>query len=130
MGLSETSSNSEDSEMEPDESDDTVDSYIERVFLTGSLDELRVCFSSSNQVCQKTCCFQNFPHYMFEKCLLLLPFQHGQNFEKVLLAEERHLIEFRAIGGQVQIVNLTVYLLIYILSMFLRFSSECYICAK
>ena len=50
LGLSETSSNSEDSEIEPDESDGTMDSSIERVFLTGSLDELKVCFSSSNQV--------------------------------------------------------------------------------
>ncbi|XP_008465914.2 uncharacterized protein LOC103503494 isoform X1 [Cucumis melo] len=77
LGLSETSSNSEDSEMEPDESDGSMDSSIESVFLTGSLDELKVCFSSSNQ--------------------------HGQNFEKVLLAEERNLIEFRAIGGQVEL---------------------------
>lgn len=36
--------------MEPDESDGTLDSSIESVFLTGSLDELKVCFSSSNQV--------------------------------------------------------------------------------
>ncbi|XP_023553987.1 uncharacterized protein LOC111811402 [Cucurbita pepo subsp. pepo] len=77
LGLSETSSNSEDSEVEPDESDNMMDSSIERVFLTGSLDELKVCFSSSNQ--------------------------HDQDFEKVLLAEERHLIEFRAIGGLVEL---------------------------
>lgn len=65
---------------------------------------------------------------MFGKCSLLLRFQQGQNFEKVLLAEERHLIEFRAIGGQVQIVDLTVY--IFILYIFFIFSSESYICTK
>ncbi|KAA0061458.1 putative vacuolar sorting-associated protein 13B [Cucumis melo var. makuwa] len=41
LGLSKTSSNSKDSKMEPNESDGTMDSSIERVFLTGSLDELK-----------------------------------------------------------------------------------------
>lgn len=65
-GLSETSSNSEDSEMEPDDSED-MDSSIERVFMTGSLDELSVRFSSSNQVFLKHSCFYNLPHYSLEK---------------------------------------------------------------
>lgn len=40
---------------------------------------------------------------------MLSLFQHDLDFEKVLLAEERNLIEFRAIGGQVQIVNLLIF---------------------
>ncbi|XP_050141691.1 uncharacterized protein LOC126617690 [Malus sylvestris] len=76
--LTETSSESEDSVIELNSSEDLVDiSKMERAFITGVLDELKVCFSCS--------------------C------QHDQNFMKVLLTEERRLFEFRAIGGQVEL---------------------------
>ncbi|BFG31191.1 hypothetical protein CerSpe_174650 [Prunus speciosa] len=76
--LSETSSESEDSIVKLNDKDDVVDlSKMERAFITGVLDELKVCFSYS--------------------------YQHDQNFMKVLLTEERRLFEFRAIGGQVEV---------------------------
>ncbi|KAK4844286.1 hypothetical protein QYF36_018501 [Acer negundo] len=75
--LSEASSDP-DSETELNDNHDAIDvSKIERVFLTGALDELKVCF--------------NYSH------------QRDQSFMKVLLAEETRLFEFRAIGGQVQL---------------------------
>ncbi|TQD75366.1 hypothetical protein C1H46_039097 [Malus baccata] len=76
--LTETSSESEDSVTELNSNEDMVDiSKMERAFITGVLDELKVCFSYSSQ--------------------------HDQNFMKVLLTEERRLFEFRAIGGQVEL---------------------------
>ncbi|XP_068305501.1 uncharacterized protein [Pyrus communis] len=76
--LTETSSESEDSVTELNSNEDPVDlSKMERAFITGVLDELKVCFSYSSQ--------------------------HDQNFMKVLLTEERRLFEFRAIGGQVEL---------------------------
>lgn len=45
-GLSETSSDADDSDIELD---DHIDA-LERIFITGVLDELKVCFSYSNQV--------------------------------------------------------------------------------
>ncbi|XP_037495569.1 uncharacterized protein LOC105636609 isoform X2 [Jatropha curcas] len=76
--LSETSSDADDSEMEVN---DNVDAShllrMENIFLTGVLDELKICF--------------NYNH------------QHDLNFVKVLLAEESPLFEFRAIGGQVEL---------------------------
>ncbi|KAH7549714.1 hypothetical protein JRO89_XS13G0070800 [Xanthoceras sorbifolium] len=75
--LSETSSDP-NSETELNDNHDTVEiSRIERVFITGALDELKICF--------------NYSH------------QRDQSFMKVLLAEETRLFEFRAIGGQVQL---------------------------
>ncbi|ESW28603.1 hypothetical protein PHAVU_002G003000 [Phaseolus vulgaris] len=72
-GLSETSSDHEDTESEHD-----IDVGIaERLFVTGVLDELKICFSYS--------------------------YQSDQSITKVLLNEERRLFEFRAIGGQVEV---------------------------
>lgn len=49
--LSETSSESEDSIVKLNDKDDVVDlSKMERAFITGVLDELKVCFSYSYQV--------------------------------------------------------------------------------
>ncbi|KAJ0048722.1 hypothetical protein Pint_15724 [Pistacia integerrima] len=76
--LSETSSDSENSETELSDNHDAIGiSKIEKVFITGALDELKICF--------------NYSH------------QHDHSFVKVLLAEETRLFEFRAIGGQVQL---------------------------
>ncbi|KAK9266873.1 hypothetical protein L1049_027132 [Liquidambar formosana] len=76
--LSETSSDPEDSEMEAVGNRDVVDlSKMERVFITGVLDELKISFNYNRQ--------------------------HHQSFMKVLLAEESRLFEFRAIGGQVEL---------------------------
>ncbi|RWW20435.1 hypothetical protein GW17_00015458 [Ensete ventricosum] len=49
--------------------------YMERLFVTGVLDELRVCFSCS--------------------------VQSNQSLKKMLVSHENRLFEFRAIGGQV-----------------------------
>lgn len=77
-GLSETSSDSEDSEREANKNPDAFEILkIERVFITGALDELKIFF--------------NYSH------------QHDRSFMKILLAEEMRLFEFRAIGGQVQL---------------------------
>ena len=49
--LTETSSESEDSVTELNSNEDLVDiSKMERAFITGVLDELKVCFSYSSQV--------------------------------------------------------------------------------
>lgn len=48
--LSESSSDPEDSEAEPSDNHDIIDVNIERLFVTGVLDELKVCFSYSHQV--------------------------------------------------------------------------------
>ncbi|XP_077244890.1 pleckstrin homology (PH) domain-containing protein [Tasmannia lanceolata] len=52
-------------------------SVLEKVFITGVLDELRICFSCSHQ--------------------------SNQSFRKMLVANESPLLEFRAIGGQVEL---------------------------
>ncbi|XP_065619172.1 uncharacterized protein LOC112023786 [Quercus suber] len=75
--LSETSSDPEDSEAEYGDKLDVIDVNMERLFVTGFLDELKVCFSYS--------------------------YQQEQSFMNVLLAEESRLFEFRAIGGQVEL---------------------------
>ncbi|KAL5551261.1 hypothetical protein UlMin_001437, partial [Ulmus minor] len=75
ISLSETSSDAEDSEIEANDAIDLLN--IERIFVTGVLDELKVSFSYSHQ--------------------------HDHNFVKVLLTEESRLFEFRAIGGQVEV---------------------------
>ncbi|KAJ8763967.1 hypothetical protein K2173_003749 [Erythroxylum novogranatense] len=76
--LSETSSESEDPEAELDSNLKSQDSLtIEHVFMTGALDELRICFNYNPK--------------------------GDQRFAKVLLAEESRLFEFRAIGGQVEL---------------------------
>ncbi|KAE8055526.1 hypothetical protein FH972_012359 [Carpinus fangiana] len=77
--LSETSSDPENSEAELSDKHDVIEIMnLERLFVTGVLDELKVCFSYSKQ--------------------------HGQSFMNVLLAEETRLFEFRAIGGQVELL--------------------------
>ncbi|XP_058190168.1 uncharacterized protein LOC131307586 isoform X5 [Rhododendron vialii] len=77
-GLSETSSDAEDSGAKLVENRDVMDvSYMEKVFVTGVLDELKICFNYNRL--------------------------HEQSFTKVLLAEEGRLFEFRAIGGQVEL---------------------------
>nr|XP_043638921.1 uncharacterized protein LOC122610015 [Erigeron canadensis] len=77
-GLSETSSESEDSEVEGVQKLDTKDvSKAEKLFVTGVLDELKVCFNYSTQ--------------------------SDKSFLKVLLAEEIRLFELRAIGGRVEL---------------------------
>ncbi|KAJ4777649.1 Pleckstrin (PH) domain-containing protein isoform 2 [Rhynchospora pubera] len=50
---------------------------IEKLFLTGVLDELRVCFSCS--------------------------YEGEQDFKKILLSNEKSLFMFRAVGGQVEL---------------------------
>ncbi|KAI3453469.1 hypothetical protein Pfo_010132 [Paulownia fortunei] len=74
-GLIETLSDSEDSEINNHDSSDS--SKTEKLFLTGVLDELKISFSYSSL--------------------------HDQSFMKMLLAEEKRLLEFRAIGGQVEL---------------------------
>uniref|UniRef100_A0A2P2MGT2 Uncharacterized protein LOC105636609 n=3 Tax=Rhizophora mucronata TaxID=61149 RepID=A0A2P2MGT2_RHIMU len=76
--LSETSSDPEDSETEVSENLNANDMLmLEHVFITGVLDELKICFSYHHQ---------------------------GDNsFMKVLVAEESRLFEFRATGGQVEL---------------------------
>nr|XP_027080056.1 uncharacterized protein LOC113703042 isoform X2 [Coffea arabica] len=78
-GVLETSSDSEDSEVERVDNQDLLDSSkMEKVFLIGVLDELKIRF---NYNCQ-----------------------NDQNFLKVLLAEEKRLFEFRATGGRVELL--------------------------
>lgn len=49
--LSETSSDSENSEVELTDNHDAIGiSKIEKVFITGALDELKICFNYSQQV--------------------------------------------------------------------------------
>lgn len=74
VGLSESSSELEDSEKEDYTSQDTV---VEKVFITGILDELKICFYYNNQ--------------------------RAQGFMRVLIAEENRSFEVRAIGGQVEL---------------------------
>ncbi|KAL0326633.1 UNVERIFIED_CONTAM: hypothetical protein Sangu_1741300, partial [Sesamum angustifolium] len=74
-GLIETLSDSEDSEVENHDSVDA--SKMEKFFLTGALDELKISFSYSSL--------------------------QDPSFMKLLLAEEKRLLEFRAIGGQVEL---------------------------
>ncbi|XP_043715720.1 uncharacterized protein LOC122664096 isoform X2 [Telopea speciosissima] len=76
--LSETSSECGDAETEVVEDSNVMDLWkVEKMFITGILDELKICFSYSHQ--------------------------GNGSFMKVLLAEENHLLEFRAIGGQVEL---------------------------
>ncbi|XP_076943882.1 uncharacterized protein LOC143614277 [Bidens hawaiensis] len=77
-GLSETSSESEDSEVEELQKLDMKDvSKAEKLFITGVLDELKLCFNYSTKT--------------------------DKNYIKVLLAEEIRLFELRAIGGRVEL---------------------------
>ncbi|CAN4127752.1 unnamed protein product [Withania somnifera] len=76
-GLSESSSESEDIEADHGGSDVIDLSQMERLYLTGVLDELKISF--------------NYSH------------QHDQSFTRALLAEERGLFEFRATGGRVEL---------------------------
>ncbi|GMQ04540.1 hypothetical protein CsSME_00049923 [Camellia sinensis var. sinensis] len=77
-GLSETSSDAEDSGTELVENHGAMDMLnMEKVFITGVLDELKICFNYNRL--------------------------HNQSFMKVLLAEESRLFEFRAKGGQVEL---------------------------
>ncbi|KAL2987622.1 hypothetical protein AAZX31_11G038900 [Glycine max] len=76
-GLSETSSDHEDTEPEQDNHGMIDVGIAERLFVTGVLDELKICFSYS--------------------------YQSDQSLMKVLLNEEKRLFEFRAIGGQVEV---------------------------
>ncbi|PKI53524.1 hypothetical protein CRG98_026069, partial [Punica granatum] len=74
-GLSESSSDNEDSLSGDHDEQALVDlSNLEKVFITGVLDELKICF-------------------YYNKL-------HEQSFMRVLLADEHSLFEFRAIGGQ------------------------------
>ncbi|CAN1333900.1 Intermembrane lipid transfer protein VPS13 [Linum perenne] len=76
--LAETSSDSGDSETELNKQLTTSEILkIEHVFLTGVLDELKICFDYSQQ--------------------------RERSFLKVLKAKENHLFEFRAMGGQVEL---------------------------
>ncbi|KAI3918587.1 hypothetical protein MKX01_041907, partial [Papaver californicum] len=74
--LSNTSSDSEDAEVN---GDGNVMDILEKesLFITGVLDELKICFDYNKQ--------------------------SGHAFKTVLLAEESRLFEFRALGGQVEI---------------------------
>ncbi|EOA17894.1 hypothetical protein CARUB_v10006303mg [Capsella rubella] len=74
-GLSDTSSDSEESETEQKDVFDL--SKLESVYVTGVLDELKICFSYGHQ--------------------------HDASFMAVLLASESKLFEFRAIGGKVEV---------------------------
>ncbi|XP_042486677.1 uncharacterized protein LOC122066914 [Macadamia integrifolia] len=75
--LSRTSSEAGDAKTEVVEDSSVTDLLnMESVFITGILDELKICFSYSHRV--------------------------NVSFMKVLLAEETRLFEFRAIGGQVE----------------------------
>ncbi|XP_027361593.1 uncharacterized protein LOC113869468 [Abrus precatorius] len=76
-GLSETSSDNDDTETEHDNQGVIDVGISEKLFVTGVLDELKVCFSYC---------------YQFDHSLM-----------KVLLNEEKRLFEFRAIGGQVEV---------------------------
>ncbi|XP_010540792.1 PREDICTED: uncharacterized protein LOC104814451 [Tarenaya hassleriana] len=77
-GLSDTSSDSEESETDQNENQRVFDlSKVESVFVTGVLDELKIAFSYGHQ--------------------------NDLSFVAVLLAKERKLFEFRAIGGKVEL---------------------------
>ncbi|XP_060207492.1 uncharacterized protein LOC132635217 [Lycium barbarum] len=76
-GLSESSSESEDYEADHADNDVIDLSQMESLYLTGVLDELKMCF--------------NYSH------------EHDQSFTKALLAEESGLFEFRATGGRVEL---------------------------
>lgn len=76
-GLSEPSSDHDDTESELNNQDVIDVAISERLFVTGVLDELKVCFRYS--------------------------YQCDQSLMKVLLNEEKRLFEFRAIGGQVEV---------------------------
>ncbi|KAL8529518.1 hypothetical protein ACS0TY_006808 [Phlomoides rotata] len=75
-GLTGTLSDSEDSENNNHELTDS--SRAEKLFLTGLLDELKISITYSSQ-------------------------QDNLSFLEMLLAEEKNLLEFRAIGGQVEL---------------------------
>ncbi|XP_073134921.1 uncharacterized protein [Henckelia pumila] len=75
-GLMETSSDSDDSELGNNDLADL--SRMEKLFFTGVLDELKISFSYSSQ--------------------------SDQSFMKLLLSEERRVLEFRAIGGQIEVL--------------------------
>ncbi|XP_043697676.1 uncharacterized protein LOC122648528 isoform X2 [Telopea speciosissima] len=76
--LSKTSSEPGDAETEVVENSTVMDLMkMEKVFVTGNLDELKICFNYSHQV--------------------------NGSFMKVLLEEEIRLFDFRAIGGQVEV---------------------------
>ncbi|KAF5735104.1 hypothetical protein HS088_TW15G00604 [Tripterygium wilfordii] len=75
--LSETSSDTEEFVTEPADNYDELDNLkMEKVFITGVLDELKVCLGYH---------------------------QHDQSLMNVLLATESRLCELRAIGGQVEV---------------------------
>ncbi|XP_057487524.1 uncharacterized protein LOC130773593 isoform X2 [Actinidia eriantha] len=76
--LSESSSDAEESGAEVIETHDAQNmSNMEKIFISGVLDELKICFNYN--------------------------LKHDQSFINVLLAEEGRLFEFRAIGGQVEL---------------------------
>ncbi|KAH9610754.1 hypothetical protein KSS87_017342 [Heliosperma pusillum] len=76
--LSESSSDSEDSESMIPELDRAINGVnAEKIFITGVLDELKVSFSYNQQ--------------------------YDKSFMKMLLSEEKRLFEFRATGGLVEI---------------------------
>lgn len=76
--LSETSSDQEESETEPNGSHDLMDSSkMEKLFMTGVLDELKIRFDFNPQ--------------------------SDLSFTKVLLTKENRMFEFRAIGGRVEL---------------------------
>lgn len=99
VGLSESSSEPEDSEKGDYNSQDTG---VEKVFITGILDELKICFYYNQQVSL---------HFTFSSRQTVSKhldvwqtrssLQRVQGFMRVLVAEENRLFEFRAIGGQV-----------------------------
>ncbi|CAH9120085.1 unnamed protein product [Cuscuta europaea] len=77
-GISESSSDSEDTEMYRNDNHDSKDQLaVENMYLTGVLDELKIHFNYNGN--------------------------HDHVFRKVLLEEESHLFEFRAMGGRVEI---------------------------
>ncbi|XP_047340944.1 uncharacterized protein LOC124944671 [Impatiens glandulifera] len=75
--LSGSSSDQESPETEQFEKHDSLDTLMEKIFLTGVLDELKICFKYN-------------------------PSQ-DQKLTNILLAEEGNLFEFRATGGQVEL---------------------------
>ncbi|GAB2263603.1 hypothetical protein Droror1_Dr00025737 [Drosera rotundifolia] len=77
MALSESSSDAENSDSEASDNGTIQIPKAEKVFISGVLDELKICFNYNKQ--------------------------RDRNFIKVLLSEESRLFEFRAIGGRVEI---------------------------
>ncbi|KAK1261313.1 hypothetical protein QJS04_geneDACA008707 [Acorus gramineus] len=76
--LSEISSPGESTKAKSDDGNNMINLMeTEKLFISGALDELRILFSCN--------------------------YQRNQSFEKILLAQESHLFEFRAIGGQVEL---------------------------